>query len=111
MNKLLIGWADSGHGPDDNSSSAIVDERILGDYSHWAVPVDSPNCDSGYVANEILGGYYGLRSALSGNGSFSPPSDLEVKIVHVMEVILRPDTPLKVVMAGVAKVASVEHLR
>jgi hypothetical protein len=95
---------------DDPTGHSFTDERILGDYSHWAMPVDSYS-KSVTLTAEILEGYYGLKEALSGKGSFAIPSGLEVMVVHVLEIILRPDTPLKVVMAGAAKVASAEHLR
>mmetsp|Transcript_23871 Transcript_23871/g.35021 ORF Transcript_23871/g.35021 Transcript_23871/m.35021 type:complete len:876 (+) Transcript_23871:38-2665(+) len=83
-----------------------VDGHILGDYSDWSLlPVDE-----GDKAQDILSSYFGLRPALSGLGSHSLVGHT-ASIVHILEVILRPDTPLKVIIAGVAKVASVERLR
>ena len=96
---------------DEYTGSSAIDERIMGDYSHWSMPgtMEPAACRS--WSDDILSGYYALRSALSGQGSFSIPHGWDVVVVHVLEIILRPDTPLKVVMAGVAKVASAEHLR
>lgn len=109
--KMLSDVSNTPHNSTDESvGHSIMDERIIGDYSHWAMPIDHySKCKS--LTAEILDGYYGLRAALSGQGSFAVPNGFEVIVVHVLEIILRPDTPLKVVMAGVGKVASAEHLR
>ena len=87
------------------------------DYSRWAGRCYISNND--IASHETLVRYFGLQSydhkklntcRPKESNIMSDDGDTSVSVVHILEIVLRPDTPTQLVMSGVAKVASVLQL-
>ena len=87
----------------DVSSStkfASIAELVSVDYSRW-----TGRCRSNETSMaEVLTRYYGVKPI---DAKYKKEQLNSISIVHVLEVVLRPDTPVQFVMAGVEKVASI----
>jgi hypothetical protein len=120
-----------------NNSLTTVVEVSAADYSRWTGRCDVS--DNTTLMTKVLTRYYGLEpTALSGithpyshslthshthNTHPAPASPspspspsrthslTQASIVHILEVVLRPDTPTHFIMMGVERVASLLHLR
>jgi hypothetical protein len=106
-----------------NSNS--ITELAAADYSRWMGRCVASEA----MMAEVLTRYFGLQppfsppytttnstgsnnSSSSSTGSNSNPNQPKSKsaVVHILEIILRPDTPTPFIMTGVEKVASLLHL-
>ncbi len=98
-------------------SEHSIDGRILGDYIEWSfLSSASSHLGVTFTMNnydEMLEGYYGLKTALKGESNVTTNEYLSGSYLctHLLEVIIRPDLPSKYIMAGLQKIAGAERLR
>ena len=104
----------------NNSLTSIIDISSV-DYSRWTGRCCLSQEDGSFV-NKELQRYFGLKQnnfyhqmiqdilLLNNENTHNKRLLYDAYIVHILEIILRADTPIKYIMTGVAKVASLLNL-